>query len=89
MTDPRRELPSVDHLLREPGIAALLDAAPRSAVVSAVRDALDAARRRRAGAPDDWTEDVRERLVLRTGRSLRPVLNATGVAFLCDGASRP
>ena len=81
MTDPRRELPSVDHLLREPGIAALLDAAPRSAVVSAVRDALDAARRRRAGAPDDWTEDVRERLVLRTGRSLRPVLNATGVVL--------
>ena len=81
MTDPRRDLPSVDHLLREPGIAALLEAAPRSAVVSAVRDALDAARRRRAGAPDDWTDDVRERLVLRTGRSLRPVLNATGVVL--------
>jgi L-seryl-tRNA(Ser) seleniumtransferase len=81
VTDRRRELPSVDHLLREPGIAALLGAAPRSAVVSAVRDALEAARRRRAGAPDDWSEEVRERLVLRTGRSLRPVLNATGVVL--------
>jgi L-seryl-tRNA(Ser) seleniumtransferase len=81
VTDRRRELPSVDLLLRDPGIAALLDAAPRSAVVAAVRDALDAARRRRAGVPDDWTADVRERLALRTGRSLRPVLNATGVVL--------
>jgi L-seryl-tRNA(Ser) seleniumtransferase len=81
VTDPRRELPSVDLLLREPGIAALLDSAPRSAVVAAVRDALDAARRRRAGVPDDWTADVRDRLALRTGRSLRPVLNATGVVL--------
>jgi len=81
VTDRRRDLPSVDHLLREPGIAALLDGAPRTVVVAAVRDALEAARRRRAGAPDDWTEEVRERLALRTGRSLRPVLNATGVVL--------
>ena len=81
MTDPRRELPSVDLLLREPGIAALLDSAPRSVVVAAVRDALDAARRRRAGVPEDWAADVRDRLALRTGRSLRPVLNATGVVL--------
>jgi L-seryl-tRNA(Ser) seleniumtransferase len=81
MTDPRRDLPSVDHLLREPAITALLGAAPRTLVVAAVRDALDAARRRRAGPPDDWAEEVRERLALRTGRSLRPVLNATGVVL--------
>ena len=81
MTDPRRDLPSVDHLLREPAIAALLAAAPRTMVVAAVRDALDAARRRRAGPPDDWAGEVRERLALRTGRSLRPVLNATGVVL--------
>jgi len=81
VTDPRRDLPSVDHLLREPAIAALLDSAPRSVLVAAVRDALDAARRRRAGAPDNWAEEVRERLALRTGRSLRPVLNATGVVL--------
>lgn len=81
MTDPRRALPSVDHLLREPAIAALLDGAPRDAVVAAVRDTVDAARRRRAGPPEDWADEVRERLVLRTGRSLRPVLNATGVVL--------
>jgi L-seryl-tRNA(Ser) seleniumtransferase len=81
MTDRRRELPSVDRLLREPGIAALLEAAPRDVVVAAVRDTVDAARRRRAGAPDDWADEVRERLALRTGRSLRPVLNATGVVL--------
>ena len=81
MNDPRRELPSVDRLLREPGIASLLDAAPREAVVAAVRDTVDAARRRRAGPPEDWADEVRERLALRTGRSLRPVLNATGVVL--------
>jgi L-seryl-tRNA(Ser) seleniumtransferase len=81
MTDPRRELPSVDRLLREPGIASLLEAAPRDVVVAAVRDTVNAARRRRAGPPDDWAEEVRERLALRTGRSLRPVLNATGVVL--------
>jgi len=81
VTDPRRALPSVDHLLREPGIAALLSGAPRDAVVAAVRETVSAARRRRAGPPDDWAHEVRERLALRTGRSLRPVLNATGVVL--------
>jgi len=81
MTDPRRALPSVDHLLREPAIAALLSGAPRGAVVAAVRETVNAARRRRAGPPDDWAHEVRERLALRTGRSLRPVLNATGVVL--------
>jgi len=81
MTDPRRDLPSVDRLLRDPAVAALLDVAPRDAVVAAVRDTVDAARRRRAGPPDDWAEEIRERLALRTGRSLRAVLNATGVVL--------
>ncbi len=81
MTDRRRELPSVDRLLREPGIVALLEGAPRDVVVAAVRDTVEAARLRRAGPPDDWADEVRERLALRTGRSLRPVLNATGVVL--------
>jgi L-seryl-tRNA(Ser) seleniumtransferase len=81
VTDPRRELPSVDRLLRDPAVASLLDVAPRDAVVAAVRDTVDAARRRRAGPPDDWAEEIRERLALRTGRSLRAVLNATGVVL--------
>lgn len=81
MTDRRRELPSVDRLLREPAIVALLGTAPRNAVVDAVRDALDSARASRAGPPPDWTEAVRERLRERTTSSLRPVINATGVVL--------
>ncbi len=81
MSDPRRALPSVDRLLREPAVTALFEHAPRNAVVAAVREALDAARTRRAGPPDDWAADVRERLAARATRSLRPVLNATGVVL--------
>ncbi|MBL8980361.1 MAG: L-seryl-tRNA(Sec) selenium transferase [Gemmatimonadetes bacterium] len=81
MTDRRRELPSVDRLLREPAIAVLLDTAPRNAVVTAVREALESARSNRAGPPADWAEAVRERLGELTTRSLRPVINATGVVL--------
>ena len=81
MTDPRRQLPSVDRLLREPAIAALEAQAPRGVLVAAVREALESARRNRAGLPDDWAVEVRERLIARTLTSLRPVLNATGVVL--------
>ena len=79
--DPRRDLPSVDRLLREPAIAALLEAAPRPAVLAAVRDSLAAARTRRAGPPDDWAADVTQRLLERRRPGLRSVLNATGVVL--------
>lgn len=81
MSDPRRHLPSVDRLLREPGIEALTETAPRNAVVKAVRDALEAARTSRGGPPEDWASEVRERLTHHTAASLRPVLNATGVVL--------
>jgi L-seryl-tRNA(Ser) seleniumtransferase len=81
MTDERRNLPSVDRLLREPAVAALLGEAPRLSVLAAVRDALAAARSNRAGPPEDWGAEVREHLAQRTSRSLRPVLNATGVVL--------
>jgi L-seryl-tRNA(Ser) seleniumtransferase len=81
MTDRRRELPSVDRLLHQPGIQGLLDVAPRSAVVAAVRESLEAARTRRAGPPEQWEEDVRERLTRQIRASLLPVLNATGVVL--------
>ncbi len=81
MIDPRRALPSVDRLLRDPGVTALFEHAPRNAVVAAARAALDAARESRAGPPDDWAAEVRERLAARSTRSLRPVLNATGVVL--------
>ena len=81
MTDRRRELPSVDRLLREPAVDALLHVAPRTAVVEAVRATLAAARSRRAGPPDDWAAEIRERLAERRRPALRPVLNATGVVL--------
>lgn len=81
MSDDRRHLPSVDRLLREPGVAALLSHAPRNAVVAAVRATLDAARGSRSGPPEDWAQEIGERLRLDTARSLLPVLNATGVVL--------
>ena len=59
----------------------LLDVAPRAAVLAAVRESIEAARTRRAGPPEDWNEDIRERLARRTGPELRRVLNATGVVL--------
>ena len=53
MTDPRRDLPSVDRLLRDPGIVALLERAPRNAVVAAARAAVEAVRAGRGGPPAD------------------------------------
>ena len=81
MTDRRRQLPSVDRLLHQPAIQELLGIAPRGAVVAAVRESIEAARTRRAGPPERWEEDVRERLTRRAGSSLLPVLNATGVVL--------
>lgn len=81
MTDPRRALPSVDRLLGDAAIADLLRTHPRSMVVAAVREALEAARTSRTGVPADWAGDIAERLAVRSQRSLRPVLNATGVVL--------
>ena len=81
MNDPRRSLPSVDRLLQEPGVQALLTRAPRSLVVAAVREAVHAARSGRSPMPLDWVEDVAERVAERATPSLVPVLNATGVVL--------
>ena len=81
MNDRRRQLPSVDRLLHQPAVQELLRIAPRGAVVAAVRESLDAARTRRAGPPDHWEVDIRERLVRQTGTGLRAVLNGTGVVL--------
>ncbi|TFG45588.1 MAG: L-seryl-tRNA(Sec) selenium transferase [Gemmatimonadales bacterium] len=79
--DPRRQLPSVDRLLQEPAINRLLDTIPRSVVVAAAREAVAVARRGRSDAPEDWAADVSERASRLARRSLRPVLNATGVVL--------
>ena len=81
MTDRRRALPSVDRLLRDPEVADLLEQLPRAVVVDAVRESLAAARTRRAGPPESWSAEIRERLATRSRASLRPVLNATGVVL--------
>ncbi len=79
--DPRRQLPSVDRLLRDPELAELLAGASRNAVVEAVRDTLLAVREGRSGPPDSWAEAITERIQQAGLRSLRPVLNATGVVL--------
>lgn len=67
--------------MHQPAVQELLHLASRGAVLAAVRESLDAARTRRAGPPEQWDADIRERLVRRTGAELRPVLNATGVVL--------
>ena len=81
MSDRRATLPSIERLLGQPGIAALMATSPRSAVVAAVRESVESARTSRAGIPDDWTAAVTERLRAKSGSSLVPVLNATGVVL--------
>jgi L-seryl-tRNA(Ser) seleniumtransferase len=81
VTDPRRNLPSVDRLLGEAAVAELLGLFPRQVVIVAVREALEAARSGRSGVPGDWAGEIRERVARRMSRSLRPVLNATGVVL--------
>jgi len=71
----------VDRLLREPAVEDLLATAPRNAVVQAIRDTLASVREGRSGPPEDWGQAIRERLLEAGGRSLRPVLNATGVVL--------
>ena len=74
--DPRRTLPAVDAVLRDPDLADVLVGTPRALVADAVREAIDARRATGAGA-DGLLDDVR--VILRP--SLRPVINATGVAL--------
>lgn len=81
MNEFRRTLPSVGSLLEEPSVQSLLTAAPRELVVNAVRDAVAAAREEGRVPPDAaaWGVAVRDALARRQRRSLRPVINATGV----------
>jgi L-seryl-tRNA(Ser) seleniumtransferase len=83
MSDPRRALPSVNALLESDTVRPLLASAPRELVVKAVRDAVAAARDA-TDAPRDageWGVAIRDALAMRQRRSLRPVINATGVVL--------
>ncbi len=83
-SDPRRALPSVHALLESDAARALLERAGRALVADAVRDAIDAARRDPDAAPRDereWADAIARALAAREQRSLRPLINATGVVL--------
>jgi len=82
VTDLRRQLPSIDAILANPGIASLLAEHPRALVVKAARAAVDAARVN-GGAPpvEGWDAAVRAAVARLGVPSLAPVINATGVVL--------
>ena len=77
-TNPLRDLPSVDALIRSDRAAAMSAAHGRQAVVAALRAALEACRARGGGCSADDLLDAAS-VTLARPPSLRPVLNATGV----------
>jgi len=82
MSDPRRQLPSVDALLAEESVAALQAQHPRALVVRAVRAVLHAAREDGGAAPaEGWARAVSNQLEQLAAPSLIPVINATGVVL--------
>ncbi|MBI1879677.1 MAG: L-seryl-tRNA(Sec) selenium transferase [Chloroflexi bacterium] len=79
-----RQLPSVDKLLQNNQLTALVEIHGRTLVVDAIRAELDRARQRiMAGdsvlSPDTLTEAAIARLSTEVRPSLQPVINATGV----------
>ncbi len=82
MTDPRRAMPSVSGLLEADEVKALLESNPRSVVVDAIRKAVDEARSSPSTSEiSDWGARVTSHIRIATMRSLRPVINATGVVL--------
>lgn len=82
--DELRKLPSVDKLMSEPTVQALVPAHGRALTVSAVQEALAYAREQvSSGVPCPDSHDLAEKveqLVAQAARpSLCPVINATGV----------
>ena len=83
MSDARRNLPSVSALLERDAIKALLQEAPRSVVVDAVRATIDHARAGSAMPRNDgeWAAAVSAALSRAQRPALRRVINATGVVL--------
>ena len=78
--DARRAIPSVAALLESEDVVELLTAHPRSTVVRAIRTALARARDDRAVVShNDWKSLIGAELANIEARSLRNVINATGV----------
>ncbi len=78
-TDARRRLPSVDAVVRAAGETGL----PRARFVAAVREVLADARKegRLASDADQIARAAHDRVAARDERTLRRVLNATGVVL--------
>lgn len=76
-----RQIPSVDRILSSSEIEPIIAAHGRAATKLAVRSALERLRRNPAGRFDlhGLASDVAEQLAHRRARSLRPVINGTGV----------
>src|SRR2546430_16488890 len=82
MSDPRRRLPAVEALLAERDIAALLATHPRSLVLRAVRETIDAARADGGTVPlEGWGAAERARAYRPAAPSLGPAINATAVGL--------
>jgi L-seryl-tRNA(Ser) seleniumtransferase len=86
VNDARRGLPGVDSLLGSSELAELLDAWPRSLVVTSLRRTLDGFRDElaagdRAAVPDarEIVDATRRKLLAGQAPSLRHLINATGV----------
>ncbi|HEY8833075.1 MAG TPA: L-seryl-tRNA(Sec) selenium transferase [Gemmatimonadaceae bacterium] len=81
MTDPRRDLPSVNALLESAGVRALLEQHPRRVVLEAVRSAVDAARDQGTAqrTEQQWLASIESAVASLSQPSLRRVINATGV----------
>lgn len=83
MTDPRRDLPSVNALLESASVKSLLELHPRRIVVDAVRSAVEEVRRTENPAltAEEWSDRITIALERDRTPSLRRVFNATGVVL--------
>ncbi|MES2177340.1 MAG: L-seryl-tRNA(Sec) selenium transferase [Gemmatimonadota bacterium] len=84
MSDSRRALPSVNALLESAGVRALLERAPRTIVVEAVREIIGRYRDETLEHPADdraWVDEIAARVALVLQPSLRSVINATGIVL--------
>jgi L-seryl-tRNA(Ser) seleniumtransferase len=80
-----RALPKIDDALRHPSIAEELAAHPRQIVLDALRESIDTTRARLLADTefdfdlDELMAEARERIARKARRSLRRVVNATGI----------
>jgi L-seryl-tRNA(Ser) seleniumtransferase len=83
MTDPRRDLPSVNALLETAGVRSLLEQHPRRVVLEAVRSAVNVARDQGSAhfTEQQWVASISSAVQSLSQPSLRRVINATGVVL--------